>query len=49
VVADQLRVGPTSGRDARTQRVEFRIGDDRDRERPDRHGAPAKVSFMPDI
>jgi FolB domain-containing protein len=39
MILDELLVGPAGGRDARTQRFQFRLGGDRDRERPDRCGA----------
>jgi hypothetical protein len=38
VVGDEFAVGPAGGRDARPQRLDFRLGGDRDRERPDRGG-----------
>ena len=38
MIRDELLVGPAGGRDARTQRLQFRLGGDRDRERPDRRG-----------
>jgi hypothetical protein len=37
-IGDELLVRPARGRDARTQRLEFRLGD-LARERPDRRGA----------
>jgi hypothetical protein len=36
IIGDGLLVGPAGSRDARTQRLEFRVGDPGDRERPDR-------------
>ena len=39
MICDEFLVGPAGGRDARAQRLDFRLGGDRDRERPDRRGA----------
>ena len=38
MVLDEFLVGPAGGRDTRAQRLQFRLGGDRDRERPDRRG-----------
>ena len=37
-VSDEFWVGPAGGGDSGTQRLEFRLGDDRDREGPDQCG-----------
>jgi hypothetical protein len=39
MIRDELLAGPPGGRDARAQRLQFPLGGDRDRERPDRRGA----------
>jgi len=43
IIRDGLLVGPAGSRDARTQRLEYRVGDLGDRERPDR--CPARRVF----
>ena len=48
MVGDEFLVGPAGGRDARAQRLQFRLGGDRDRERPDRRGA-GELSVVTDM
>ena len=48
MISDEFLVGPAGGRDARAQRLQFRLGGDRDREWPDAV-APAEFSVVADI